>query len=138
MHSHECHHASKIHDLLTHSQDGFNDFNDIDDVGQPSRRVHLDGESGLETSTEDHNCSRYVKKLKKKKKRRAMNRQNHSATLEKKKNHLKTANMNLELRLTDLLVKRLTSKMMVMVLLKTPLKVMKMTSRSMLSKVNPG
>ena len=78
---HECHHASKIHDLLTHSQDGFNDFNDIDDVGQPSRRVHLDGESGLETSTEDHNCSRYVKKLKKKKKkRRAMNRQKHSAT----------------------------------------------------------
>ena len=51
---HECHHASKIHDLLTHSQVGFNDFNDIDDVGQPSRRVHLDGESGLETSIEDH------------------------------------------------------------------------------------
>ena len=56
---HECHHASKIHDLLTHSQVEFNDFNDIDDVGQPSRRVHLDGESGLETLTEDHNCSRY-------------------------------------------------------------------------------
>ena len=50
------------------------------DVGQSSRRVHLDGESGLETSTEDHNCSRHVKKLKKKKKRRAMNRQKHSAT----------------------------------------------------------
>ena len=78
---HECHHASKIHDLLIHPQIGVNDFNDIDDVGQPSRRVHLDGESGLETSTEDHNCSRYVKKLKvKKKKKRAMNRQKHSAT----------------------------------------------------------
>ena len=77
---HECHHASKIHDLLTHPQIGFNDFNDIDDVGQPSRRVYLDGESGLETSTEDHNCSRYVKKLKVKKKKRAMDRQKHSAT----------------------------------------------------------
>ena len=56
----------RIHDILTHPQVGFNDFNDIDDIGQPSRRVHLDGESGLETSTEDHNCSRYVKKLKNK------------------------------------------------------------------------
>ena len=61
---HECHHASNIHDLLTHSHVGINDFDDIDDIGQPSRRVHLDGESGLETSTENHNCSRYVKKLK--------------------------------------------------------------------------
>ena len=46
----------------------------------PHRRVHIDGESGLETSTEDHKCSRYVKKLKKKKKRRAVNLQKHSAT----------------------------------------------------------
>ena len=44
---HECHHASKINDLLIHVQDDFSELNDIDDVGQPSRRIYLDGESGF-------------------------------------------------------------------------------------------
>ena len=55
-----------------------------------------------------------------------------------RKPHLKTANMNQEPLMTGFLVMRQTSKMKDMVLLKMPLKVMKMTSRSMLSKVNPG
>ena len=77
---HECHHASKINDLLIHVQDDFSELNDIDDVGQPSRRIYLDGESGLETLNEDQRCSRHVKKLKKKKKGRAANRQKQTAT----------------------------------------------------------
>ena len=77
---HECHHASKINDLLIHTQDDFSELNDLDDVGRPSRRIYLDGESGLETLAEDHSCSRHVKKLKKKKKRRAANRQKQTAT----------------------------------------------------------
>ena len=78
---HECHHASKINDLLIHVQDDFSELNDIDDVGQPSRRIYLDGESGLETLNEDQRCSRHVKKLKKKKKKgRAANRQKQTAT----------------------------------------------------------
>ena len=76
----ECHHASKINDLLVHAQDDFNELDDIDDVGRSSRRVHLDGQSGLETSNEDQNCSRHVKKLKKKKKGRAANRRKRMAT----------------------------------------------------------
>ena len=77
---HECHHASKINDLLIHTQDDFNELNDLDDVGRPSRRIYLDGESGLETLAEDQRCSRHVKKLKKKKKGRAANRQKQTAT----------------------------------------------------------
>ena len=77
---HECHHASKINDLLIHVQDDFSELNDKDDVGQPSRRIYLDGESGLETLNEDQRCSRHVKKLKKKKKGRAANRQKQTAT----------------------------------------------------------
>ena len=77
---HECHHASKINDLLIHTQDDFSELNDLDDVGRPSRRIYLDGESGLETLAEDHSCSRHVKKLKKKKKRRATSRRKHAAT----------------------------------------------------------
>ena len=53
----ECCHASKIHDLLELSQDGFDNFDDIDNVGRPSRRVHLDGESGLEMLNEDQDDS---------------------------------------------------------------------------------
>ena len=33
---HECHHASKINDLLIHTQDDFSELNDLDDVGRPS------------------------------------------------------------------------------------------------------
>ena len=76
----ECHHASKIYDLLVNAQDDFNELDDIDDVGRPSRRIHLDGESGLETLNEGQNCSQYVKKLKKKKKGRAANRRKRMAT----------------------------------------------------------
>ena len=79
----ECCHASKIHDLLELSQDGFDNFDDIDNVGRPSRRVHLDGESGLEMLNEDQDDSRHVKKLKKKKKKkkgRAANRRKRMAS----------------------------------------------------------
>ena len=76
---HECHHASRINDLLIRVQDDFSELNGIDDVGQPSRRIYLDGESGLETLNEDQRCSRHVKKLKKKK-GRALNRRKQTAT----------------------------------------------------------
>ena len=76
----ECHHASKINDLLECAHDDFNELDDIDDVGRPSRRVHLDGESGLEMSTEEQNSSRHVKKLKKKKKGRAVSRRKRMAS----------------------------------------------------------
>ena len=76
----ECHHASRINDLLEHAQDGFHELDDIDDVGRTSRRFHLDGESGLETLNEDQNSSRRVKKLKKKKKGRAANRRRRMAS----------------------------------------------------------
>ena len=73
----ECCHASKIHDLLDLSQDG---FDDIDNLGRPSRRVHLDGESGLEMLNDDQDDSQHVKKLKKKKKGRAANRRKRMAS----------------------------------------------------------
>ena len=79
----ECHHASRINDLLEHAQDGFHELEHIDDVGRTSRRVHLDGESGLETLNEGQNSSRHVKKLKKKKKKgRAANRRKRMASPE--------------------------------------------------------
>ena len=52
-------------------KDGFDNLDDIDEVSRPSRRVHLDGESGFEVSSKDRNDSRHVKKLKKKKKGKA-------------------------------------------------------------------
>ena len=70
----ECCKTSKIHDLLERVQDDLNDFDDLDEAGRPSRRVHLDGESGLEMLNEDQKDSRHVKKLKNKKKVRAANR----------------------------------------------------------------
>ena len=135
---HECHHASKINDLLIHTQDDFSELNDLDDVGRPSRRIYLDGESGLETLAEDHSVPDMSKSSRKRRKEEQRAGESMRQLLEKRKNHLKTANMNLELLTMDLLVMRQTLKMMVMALLKTPLKVMKMTSRSMLSKVSPG
>ena len=135
---HECHHASKINDLLIHVQDDFSELNDIDDVGQPSRRIYLDGESGLETLNEDQRCSRHVKKLKKKKKGRAANRQKQTATPGEEEEPPEDGEYTPGTPMMDLLVMRQTLKMMVMVLLKTPLKVMKMTLRSMLSKASPG
>ena len=78
----ECCQTSKIHELLGHPQDGFDNFDDIDEIGRPSRRVHLDGESGLEMSNEDQNDFQHVKKLKKKKKKkgRAANRRKRMAS----------------------------------------------------------
>ena len=76
----ECRQTSKIHELLEHSQDGFDNFDGIDEVSRPSRRVHLDGESGLEMLNEDQNDSQHVKKLKKKKKGRAANRRRRMAS----------------------------------------------------------
>ena len=66
----ECHQTSKIHDLLEQSQDNINNFDDLDEIGRTSRRVHLDGESGLEMSCNDQDGSQDVKKLKKKKKKK--------------------------------------------------------------------
>ena len=76
----ECRQTSKIHELLERLQDGFDNFDDIDSVGRPSRRVHLDGESGLEMLNEDQDDSQHVKKLKKKKKGRAANRRRRMAS----------------------------------------------------------
>ena len=78
----ECCQTSKIHELLGHPQDGFDNFDDIDEIGRPSRRVHLDGESGLEMLNEDQNDFQHVKKLKKKKKKkgRAANRRKRMAS----------------------------------------------------------
>ena len=76
----ECCQTSKIHELLERSQDGFDNFDDLDEIGRTSRRVHLDGESGLEMLNEDQNDSQHVKKLKKKKKGRAANRRRRIAS----------------------------------------------------------
>ena len=63
----ECCQTSKIHELLECNQDDLYNFDDLDQVGRSFRRVHLDGESGFEVSNHDHDDSRHVKKLKKKK-----------------------------------------------------------------------
>ena len=76
----ECHQTSKIHDLLEYFQDSLDNFDDLNDIGRTSRRVHLDGESGLEMSNDDQDDSQHVKKLKKKKKGRAANRRRRVAS----------------------------------------------------------
>ena len=76
----ECHQTSKIHDLLEQFQDNINNFDDLDEIGRTSRRVHLDGESGLEMSINDQGDSQHVKKLKRKKKGRASNRRKRVAS----------------------------------------------------------
>ena len=72
--------TSKIHELLEHPQEDINSFDDLDEVGRPSRRVHLDGESGLEMLSKDQSDSQHVKKLKKKKKGRTANRRRQMAS----------------------------------------------------------
>ena len=76
----ECCQTSKIHELLECNQDDLYNFDDLDQVGRSSRRVHLDGESGFEVSNHDHDDSRHVKKLKKKKKGKAANRRRRMAS----------------------------------------------------------
>ena len=80
----ECHHTSKIHDLLELFQDSLDNFDDLNEIGRSSRRIHLDGESGLEMSNNDQGDSQHVKKLKKKKKKkkkgRAANRRRRMAS----------------------------------------------------------
>ena len=142
----ECHHALKINDLLEHAQDDFNELDDIDDVGRSTRRVHLDGESGLETLNEDQKSSRHVKKLKKKKKKkkrkkkkgRAVSRRKRMASPGEEASPEDGEYTSQEPLMMDHLVMRQTSKMKDTVLLKMPLKVMRMTSKSMLLKANPG
>ena len=75
----ECHQTSKIHDLFEHFQDSLDNFDDLDEIGRTSRRVHLDGESGLEMSNNGQDDSQHIKKLKKKKKGRAANRRRRVA-----------------------------------------------------------
>ena len=76
----ECHQTSKIYDLLERFQDCIDNFDDLDEIGQKSRRVYLDGESGFEVSDDDQGDSQHVKKLKVKKKRKAGNRRRKVAS----------------------------------------------------------
>ena len=76
----ECHQTSKIHDLLEHFQECIDNFDDLDEIGQKSRRVYLDGESGFEVSVDDQGDSQHIKKLKVKKKRKAGNRRRKTAS----------------------------------------------------------
>jgi len=78
--TYECCQTSKIYELLEHSQDDIYNFDDLDEVGRSSRRVHLDGKSGFEMSNNDQDDSQHVKKLKKKKKGRAANRRRRMAS----------------------------------------------------------
>ena len=134
----ECCQTSKIHELLERSQDGFDNFDDIDEVGRPSRRVHLDGESGLEMLNEDQDDSQHVKKLKKKKKGRAANRRRRMASPGEEAPPEDGEYEPGTPYDGPFLVMKQISKMKDMVLLKMPQKVMKMTSRSMLLRVSPG
>ena len=78
----ECCLSSRIHQLLEKGHDSEDDFDDFE-VKRPSRRVHLDGESGFEMSSEDQHDkklkSKKKKKKKKKKKRRAVNQRRRTA-----------------------------------------------------------
>ena len=76
----ECHQTSKIHDLLEHFQENIDNFDDLDEIGRTSRRVYLDGESGLEVSNDSQDDSQRVKKLKVKKKKKAGNRRRKMAS----------------------------------------------------------
>ena len=46
---HDCCLSSRIHELLEKGHDFKGDFDDFE-VKRPSRRIHLDGESGFEVS----------------------------------------------------------------------------------------
>ena len=76
----ECQQTSKIHDLLEHFQESIDNFDDLDEIGQTSRRVYLDGESGFEVSNDGQDDSQHVKKLKVKMKRKAGNRRRKTAS----------------------------------------------------------
>ena len=49
----ECQQITKIHELLENFRENLWDFDNIEDTGRPTRRVCLDGESGLETDCND-------------------------------------------------------------------------------------
>ena len=77
---HDCCLSSRIHKLLEKGYDSKDELDDIN-VRRPSRRVHLDGESGLEVSNEEQDGCHHVKKLKsKKKKKRAVTRRRRTAS----------------------------------------------------------
>ena len=80
---HDCCLSSRIQQLLEKGYDSKDELDDIN-VRRPSRRIHLDGESGLEVSNEDQDDRCHVKKLKskkkKKKKKRAVNRPRRTAS----------------------------------------------------------
>ena len=79
---HDCCLTSRIHELLERDRDSEDNFDDLDDVGRTSRRVHLDGASGFEVLNEDQDGSHHVKKLKKKKKkkRKSLNQRRQMAS----------------------------------------------------------
>ena len=77
----ECQQIMKIHELLGRFKEGVGDFDDLDDVGCPPRRICLDGESGFETYCDDQGESQCIKKLKKKKRgNRAVSRRKKIAS----------------------------------------------------------
>ena len=72
--------SSPIQQLLERGHEADDDIDDFE-VKRPSRRIHLDGESGLEISNEDQDGRYHVKKLKsKKKKKRVVNGQGRTAS----------------------------------------------------------
>ena len=77
---HDCCLTSRIHELLERDRDSEDNFDDLDDVGRTSRRVHLDGASGFEVLNEDQDGSHYVKKFKKKKERKSLNQRRQMAS----------------------------------------------------------
>ena len=76
---HDCCLTSRIHELLEKDHDSKDNFDDLDDVGRTSWRVHLDGASGFEVLNEDQDGSHHIKKLKKKK-RKSLNQRRRMAS----------------------------------------------------------
>ena len=91
---HDCCLTSRIHELLEKDHASEDNFDDLDDVGRTSRRVHLDGASGFEVLNEDQDGSHHIKKLTKKKKSHGT-REDEWHHLEKKLHLMKMA-MNQE------------------------------------------
>ena len=142
---HDCCLTSRIHHLLEKDHDSENNFDDLDGVGRTSRRVHLDGEIGFEVLNEDQDGSHHIKKLKKKKRKSLNQRRRMASPGEEVPPGEDGYEPGTPLDGPPHLVKRQASKtklliqrMKDMALLKMLSRVMKMTSKLMLLKENPG
>ena len=131
----DCCLTSRIHELLEREHDSEDNFDDLDDVGRTSRRVHLDGASGFEVLNEDQENSRHIKKLKQKKKRKPTNQRKRMASPEEDGYEPGTP---IESPPPTSKMKPLILMMKAMLRLKTSPKAMKMTSKLTWSKENPG